>query len=82
MTSDSFSATPLTDLMDGFAMIAMEQFVSLYAPDKPENPKQVVEWCERIAGMSYAMAGTMINKRLELHLKMTDSFQKENENAS
>ena len=80
--SDSPSTVSLSDLLDDFALNTMAQLIHAYAPDKLEDSEQVVEWCEQIAGMSYAMAGTMINKRSELHLKMTHRFQGENENAS
>ena len=67
----STSAAPLSDLMDSFAMVAMEQFISIYAPEQLGSPEETVEWCKMMAGMSYAMAGTMMNTRLDLHSQMT-----------
>ena len=74
--------TPLVDLMDNVAMIAMEQFIALYAPEKTERPDATVQWCNHIAGMSYAMAGAMINTRSKLHLDMIANAQKEEGNEA
>jgi hypothetical protein len=68
--------TPLVDLMDNVAMVAMEQFITLYAPEKTEGPDATVQWCNHIAGMSYAMAGAMINTRSKLHSDMITNAQK------
>ena len=74
--------TPLVDLMDNVAIIAMEQFIALYAPEKTEGPDATVQWCNHIAGMSYAMAGAMINTRSKLHLDMIANAQKEEGNEA
>ena len=74
--------TPLVDLMDNVAMIAMEQFIALYAPEKTEGPDSTIQWCNHIAGMSYAMAGAMINTRSKLHLDMIANAQKEEGNEA
>ena len=74
--------TPLVDLMDNVAMVAMEQFIALYAPEKTEGPDATVQWCNHIAGMSYAMAGAMINTRSKLHSDMITNAQKFRKNDS
>ena len=74
--------TPLVDLMDNVAMVAMEQFIALYAPEKTEGPDATIQWCNHIAGMSYAMAGAMINTRSKLHLDMIANAQKEEGNEA
>ena len=74
--------TPLVDLMDTLAMVAMEQFIALYAPEKTEGPEATVQWCNHIAGMSYAMAGVMINTRSKLHSEMLANAQKEEGNEA
>ena len=74
--------TPLVDLMDDVAMFAMEQFIALYAPEKTEGPDATVQWCNHIAGMSYAMAGAMINTRSKLHSDMIANAQKEEGNEA
>ena len=74
--------TPLVDLMDNVAMAAMEQFIALYAPEKTEGPDATVQWCNHIAGMSYAMAGAMINTRSKLHSEMLANAQKEEGNEA
>jgi hypothetical protein len=61
---------------------AMEQFIALYAPEKTEGPSATVQWCNHIAGMSYAMAGAMINTRSKLHSDMIASAQKEEANEA
>ena len=71
MTANPSATAPLSDLMDNFAMVAMEQFISIYAPEQPGSPEETVKWCQMMAGMSYAMAGTMMNMRLDLHSQMT-----------
>ena len=71
MTANPSATAPLSDLMDSFAMVAMEQFISTYAPEQLGSPEETVEWCKMMAGMSYAMAGTMMNTRLDLHSQMT-----------
>ena len=71
MTANPSSTAPLSDLMDSFAMVAMEQFISIYAPEQLGSPEETVEWCKMMAGMSYAMAGTMMNTRHDLHSQMT-----------
>jgi ABC-type Fe3+ transport system substrate-binding protein len=80
MTSPS--EAPLSDLMDSFAMAAMEQLIAIYAPEKLESADETIQWCNHIAGMSYAMAGTMMNTRSKLHLEMIENAQKEEENAA
>jgi hypothetical protein len=74
--------TPLVDLMDNCSMAAMEQFIALYAPEKTEGPDATVQWCNHIAGMSYAMAGAMINTRSKLHSDMIANAQKEEGNEA
>ena len=74
--------TPLVDLMDNVAMVAMEQFIALYAPEKTEGPDATIQWCNHIAGMSYAMAGTMMNTRLNLHTGIIENTEKEEDNAA
>lgn len=76
------AATPLADLMDDFAINAMAQLIHIYAPEKLESPEETIQWCNHIAGMSYAMAGTMINTRSKLHSEMIENAQKEKENAA
>jgi hypothetical protein len=73
MTSPSLA--PLSDLMDDFAIAAMAQFIALYAPEKTEGPDATVQWCNHIAGMSYAMAGAMMNARSTLHKVMIEDLQ-------
>jgi hypothetical protein len=68
--------------MDNVAMVAMEQFIALYAPEKTEGPDATIQWCNHIAGMSYAMAGAMINTRSKLHLDMIANAQKEEGNEA
>ena len=73
---------PLSNLMDTFAMAAMEQLIALYAPEKLDSPDETIQWCNHIAGMSYAMAGTMMNTRFKLHSEMIDNTQKKEDNAA
>ena len=80
MTSPS--EAPLSDLMDSFAMAAMEQLIALYAPEKLETADRTIQWCNQIAGMSYAMAGTMMNTRLKLHTGIIENTEKEEDNAA
>ena len=78
----STPAAPLADLMDDFAINAMAQLIHIYAPEKLEGPEETIQWCNQMAGMSYAMAGTMINTRSKLHSEMIENAQKEEENAA
>ena len=80
MTSPS--EAPLSNLMDTFAMAAMEQLIALYAPEKIESTEETIQWCNHIAGMSYAMAGTMMNTRFKLHSETIENTQKEEDNAA
>ena len=80
MTSPS--EAPLSSLMDSFAMAAMEQLIALYAPEKTESADETIQWCNHIAGMSYAMAGAMINTRSKLHSDMIANAQKEEGNEA
>lgn len=80
MTSPS--EAPLSNLMDSFAMAAMEQLIALYAPEKTESPEETIQWCNHIAGMSYAMAGTMMNTRLKLHTGIIENTEKEEDHAA
>ena len=80
MTSPS--EAPLSNLMDSFAMAAMEQLIALYAPEKIESADDTIQWCNHIAGMSYAMAGAMINTRSKLHSDMIANAQKEEGNEA
>ena len=80
MTSPS--EAPPSNLMDNFAMAAMEQLIALYAPEKLDSPDETIQWCNHIAGMSYAMAGTMMNTRFKLHSEMIDNTQKKEDNAA
>ena len=73
---------PLSSLMDSFAMAAMEQLIALYAPEKLESADETIQWCNHIAGMSYAMAGTMMNTRLKLHTGIIENTEKEEDNAA
>ena len=79
MTSPS--KAPLSDLMDSFAMAAMEKLIVLYAP-KIETADGVIQWCNQIAEISYAMAEAMMNTRPELHTGIIENTEKEEENAA
>ena len=79
MTSPS--KAPLSDLMDSFAMAAIKKLIVLYTP-KIETADGVIQWCNQIAEMSYAMARTMMNTRLELHAGIIENTEKEEENAA
>jgi hypothetical protein len=68
--------------MDNFAMAAMEQLIALYAPEKTGSPEETIQWCNHIAEMSYAMAGTMMNTRPKLHTGIIENTEKEEENAA
>jgi hypothetical protein len=78
----STPAAPLADLMDDFAINAMAQLIHIYAPEKLESPEETIQWCNQMAGMSYAMAGTMMNTRSKLHSEMIENAQKKEENAA
>ena len=80
MTSPS--KAPLSDLMDSFAVAAMEQLIAMYAPERLETADAVIQWCNQIAEMSYAMAETMMNTRLERHTGIIENTEKEEETAA
>ena len=82
MTSNPTTPSYLSDLMDTFAMVALEQLIPLYAPKRMEGPDEAMQWSEQIAGLSYTMAATMMNMRSELYEGMNGDLQEENEDAN
>lgn len=66
MTNQSFPVSPLSDLLDSYAIAAMAELVSAYAPKKLNREKMSI-LIDDIARTSYYMAAAMLDARSTFH---------------
>ena len=72
----STSSTPLSGLMDDFAINAMAQLIHIYAPEKLDI-KEGGAVFDDIARISYYMAATMMDARSTYHEILLEQGAKE-----
>jgi len=66
VTNQSFPVSPLSDLLDSYAIAAMAELVSVCAP-KEFNSEKMAASIDDIARTSYYMAAAMLDARSVFH---------------
>jgi hypothetical protein len=81
--SDFHSITPLSALLDDFALNAMVHLMHIYTPEALiSDEKELDKWCTNVAQASYCMAATMMDARTAFHDILLEGGKEEETDAS